>query len=188
MERHQAEINREQFRRVVHRNERGVFLGSDVYPPAGVRVRRFGFRRVDRPNGSVAWRHDVALENEPPAQRLLAWLDQLADVQPLTFQTAYKLAKLADPTTGMIRGTQAHLAALIGINPRTLRAIIRILRKDGHLRTDRSARNTYTLLPKGAYGDGLAMTSDLSVDDNRVNGAASVEDPPAKRTQTSQAP
>jgi hypothetical protein len=26
------------FRRVVHRGKKGVFLGSDVYPPPGVRV------------------------------------------------------------------------------------------------------------------------------------------------------
>jgi hypothetical protein len=37
------------------------------------------------------------------------------------FMTAYNLAKLADPTTGVIRGTQSHLAGLIGANPRTLR-------------------------------------------------------------------
>ena len=44
------------FRKVVHRGKKGIFLGSDVYPPPGVRVTRFGFRRVDRPNGQVAWR------------------------------------------------------------------------------------------------------------------------------------
>ena len=153
MEGHQAEVNRGRFRRVVHRNDKGIFLGSDLYPPAGARVRRFGFRRVDQSNGRVAWRHDVVLENEPSPQWLLVWLDQLGDVQPLTFQTAYKLAKLADPTTGMIRGTQAHLAAQIGINPRTFRAITTRLRHDGHLRTDRSAFNTYTLITKRAGGE-----------------------------------
>ena len=144
------------FRRVVHRGKKGIFLGSDVYPPPGVRVTRFGFRRVDRPNGQVAWRHSADLEAEPPTLRILAWLDQLGDPSPLTFMTAYKLVKIADPNTGEIRGTQIELAALIGINPRTLRAILRRLRQDRHLRTARGAQNTYTLVMKRVDGDGSA--------------------------------
>src|SRR5262249_13391325 len=151
-------VARGQFRRAIYRDEKGVFWGSDVYPPPGLRVARFGFRRVDRPGGRIGWRHDAVLENEPPAQRLLAWLDQMGQVGSLTFHTAYKLAKLADPDTGSIRGTQVDLANLIGINPRTLRAIIRTLRREGHVRTDRGAVNTYTLVTKrrddSAPGDG----------------------------------
>jgi hypothetical protein len=166
---------RDQFRRVIHRDKRGVFLGSDVYPPPGVRVTRFGFRRVDRPNGQVAWRHSAAFENEPPAQRLLAWLDQLVEVRPLTFMTAYELAKLADAATGVIRGTQSHLAGLIGVTPRTLRAVIRTLRRGGHVRINRGAMNTYTLILKRAAGDasaGAAVTPRPPAADNRVAHAA----------------
>jgi len=70
--------------------------------------------------------------------------------------TAYKLVKIADPNTGEIRGTQIELAALIGINPRTLRAILRRRRQDRHLRAARGAQNTYTLVMKRVDGDGSA--------------------------------
>jgi hypothetical protein len=174
MEKSQVQVARGQFRRAIYRDEKGVFWGADVYPPPGVKVARFGFRRVNRPNGTVGWRHDAVLENEAPVQRLLAWLDQLGQVGSLTFFTAYKLARLADPDAGTIRETQAHLAKLIGVNPRTLRAIIRTLCRDGHLRTDRGAVNTYTLTTKrrdeagGADGGGLG--SDQPVIQDRAVG------------------
>jgi hypothetical protein len=165
---------RYQIRKVVHRNKSGVFLGSDVYPPLGLRVARFGFRRVDRANGRVGWRHAVLYELEPPAQRLLMWLEELGEVKPLTFMAAYKLARLADPTTGVIRGTQVHLAGLAGIHPRTLRAILRALRQDGHIRTHRGAFNTYTLIMKRAGGDGSA-SSDPPADDDRATSDNSAD-------------
>jgi hypothetical protein len=122
------------------------------------------------------------LENEATAQRLLAWLDQLGQVGSLTFFTAYKLARLADPDAGTIRETQAHLAKLIGVNPRTLRAIIRTLCRDGHLRKDRGAVNTYTLNTKrrddaggadgGSLGSDEPAVQDRAVGDGRADGQA----------------
>jgi hypothetical protein len=162
------------FRKVIHRDAAGRFSGADVYPPPDVRLARFGFRRVDGPHGKFAWSCNVTVADGLPAEQRLAWLDQLSGMPPLTFLAAYKLAKLAEPVTGVIRGTQAHLAGLIGINPRTLRAIIRALRRDGHLRTDRAALNTYTLITKRAGSDGSAA-SDLPGDEHRATGAASTE-------------
>src|SRR5258708_5125897 len=98
------------FQKVIHRDAAGRFSGADVYPPPDVRLARFGFRRVDGPHGKFAWSCNVTVADGLPAERMLAWIDQLGEVQPLTFMTAYKLAKLAEPTTGLIRGTQSHLA------------------------------------------------------------------------------